>query len=194
MERDLERALAAWEAAQVNRGFGDVEFASGRSLQPFSAAGMAAADNLLAKAQRAVRDGDRERAARYIARAVELPFDDHEEAHPAAWQAHMALFTVVTDEVEEAAAGDYRWLDAAIQVLGSAGDRARRDLRDVLSTIDDDYQLEGKERRRLRQAIADVPAGPELNGLALPPEQLAVAVLEVVEACVAYEEALDSLA
>lgn len=186
--------FATWQAEQVNRGFGDVEFASGRSLQRFSAAGMAAADNLLAKAQRAIRDADRERAARYIARAVDLPFDDHEEAHPAAWQAHMALFTVVTDEVDEAAADDHRWLDAAIQVLGSAGDWARLDLRDVLSSIDHDYQLEGRERRRLRQAIADVPASSELIDLALPPEQLAAALLEVVEACVAYEEALDSLA
>jgi hypothetical protein len=193
MERDLERALAAWEAEQVNRGFGDAEFASGRSLQPFSRAGIAAADNLLAKAQRAVRQGDRERATRYVARAVELPFDDHEEAHPAAWQAHMALFTVVTDEAEEAAAGDHRWLDAAIQVLESAGDFARGDLRDVLADIDHDYQIAGQERRRLRQAIAQVPAGPELIDLALPPEELAVALLEVVEACVAYEEALDSL-
>jgi hypothetical protein len=79
-------------------------------------------------------------------------------------------------------------------VLRSAGDWARRDLRDVLSTIDHDYQPQGRERRPLRQAIAQVPASPELIDLALPPEQLAAALLEVVQACVAYEETLDSMA
>jgi hypothetical protein len=43
---------------------------------------------------------DRERATRYLARAVALPYDDVERTQPIAWESPMALFMAVADEAE----------------------------------------------------------------------------------------------
>ncbi|MGL5810325.1 MAG: hypothetical protein ACRCYQ_10300 [Nocardioides sp.] len=57
----------------VDQPFGDFELASNRTLQSFSRAGQQAADNLLSKADRALADGDLERARGFVDRAARLP-------------------------------------------------------------------------------------------------------------------------
>lgn len=144
--------------------FGDLEPASGRTLQPFSIAGQSAASNLRVKAIRALDTGDHLRARAYVDRAVRLPYDRHEQSHPAAMEAHMALFCLVTDALEGYDEADSRWLDAAIAVQAIADEAGRCTMRDVLVAIDHDYQPSRTERASLRSATAAVPGRPELAG------------------------------
>ena len=180
-------------AAERNRGFGDVTGVSHRARQPFSSASLKGAENLLRKAHRALHDGDRERATAYVARAVSLPYDEHEEMMPAAGAATMEIFNAVTDVVEDVPEGDESWLDAAIAVLEQSGDAARFAVRDVLRDIDNDYRLPGRERRRLRAAITNIPERVRLPDLELTPEELQHEVLATLETVVAYEAAVDAL-
>lgn len=154
---------------------------------------MRGAENLLRKAHRALHDGDRERAAAYVARAVSLPWDEHEDMMPAAGAATMLIFNAVTDVVEDMPEGDESWLDAAIAVLEQSGDATRFAVRDVLREIDNEYRLPGRERRRLRAAIRDIPERSELLDLDLAPEELQHEVLATLEAVVAYEAAFEAL-
>ena len=86
---------------QADRPLGNVEVVSGRAGQEFSRPLHVAADNLLDKALRALDQGDRERAQRYVERAARIPFDDHEEVQPGLFSAHMTLFSSVTDALED---------------------------------------------------------------------------------------------
>ena len=113
---------------RATRGLGDVDRVSDGVRQRFSIAGQLAADNLLTKALRAIEAGDQARASGYIQRAVGLPFDEHEQAYPAPVSAHMALFMVVTDTMDQCLESDTTWLDAALDVLDSAAEEARFDL------------------------------------------------------------------
>ncbi len=169
--------LEALLAEQANQPFGDIEIQSNKTLAPFSAAGRKAAENLLSKAQRALGNDEPERAKSYINKAVQLPYDEHEETDPAAWVAHLDLFGVVVDAAEECPPDDSRWLDAALHLLEETEDPARSDLRVVLSNIDQDYQLTGTERTRLRAAIDAVPKRASLDDLRLSPQELAEHVL-----------------
>ena len=178
---------------RADRPFGDVEARSGRLLQSFSFAGQQAAENLLVKARRALDDHDRDRARALVERAVELPFDEHEGAAPAALAVHMDLFCAVTDALEQAAEDDIRWLDAALTVLTGADQRAACDLRDVLVAIDHDYRLSRLEHRRIRAAIAAVPDRAELRDLALTTVELRDHVLAILEARRAYDRELTAL-
>lgn len=135
----MREELARYFAERADRPFGDAELASGRLLQRFSVAGQQAATNLLVKAERALDRGEPERARAYVDRATRLPYDRHEEAHPVAMEAHMQLFCLVTDVLEESAVEDTRWLDAAVQALSPADEAGRCTMRDVLMAIDQDY-------------------------------------------------------
>ena len=84
VERDLLQSFEDYLAQRADRPFGDVEAISGRTLQRFSVASQQAAENLLSKARRALDDADTNRANRLVDRAVQLPFDEHEGAAPAA--------------------------------------------------------------------------------------------------------------
>ena len=179
---------------RFDRPFGSAEIRSGRTLQAFSFAGQQAAANLLAKAHRALDDDDHARARMFVDRAMQLPFDEHERVAPVAHEAHMELFCAVTDALEKEAAGESRWLDAALQVLGAADGPAACDLRDVLMTIDHDYSLTGAERRRIRAAIASIPQRAELCDLELTLSELGDQVMSILEACRAFETVLDALA
>lgn len=190
--RPVPARFAELMAARADTPFGDVELVSGRTLQPFSVAGHRAADNLLAKALRALEAGDPERARVLVDRAARLPYDRHEETCPAASQAHMALFNRVIDELEGAPAGDSRWLDAAVEVLATADDDGRCELRDVLVVVDKEYELTRHERATLRAAVADVPPRPELSDLRPEPEELATLVLSALDTCRRYAAALEA--
>lgn len=171
-----------------DRPLGSVAIASGRTLQPFSQSLLMAAQNLLEKAVRH-RD-DPEKRMRFIDRAVALPYDDHEEAHPAAMTAGQWLFMAVTDAVEEALPGDESWLDAAIAVLRDTGDPGRTELRHVLDVVDQDYVVPDPERRRLRRALAEFPPEPGWVELVdRPLEGLRDRVLAVLDVTAAYAEA-----
>jgi hypothetical protein len=187
---DPLRELDRYFAARADAPFGDLELASGRTLQPFSIAGQRAASNLLIKASRALDSGEPERARAYVERAVRLPYDRHEQSHPAAMEAHMALFCLVTDAVEVADEDDDRWLDAALAVLAAADEAGRCTMRDVLVAIDHDYNLSRTERSALRSANAAIPDRPELRDLDLPPTELCDCVLSVLAVCMAYRDAL----
>lgn len=178
---------------RANRPFGDTESVSGRALHQFSQAQQAAAENLLRKALRALVSGDDDRALKYVTRAVALPFDDHEQVRPAAWQAHMMLFDGVVDELEESAEGDQSWLDGALQVLHEVPAPGRVEMRHVLQDCADDYDLEPAELHRIRAALKAVPAEPKLADQPdLSDEVLQERVMEVLRVYLAYIDALES--
>ncbi|MGI8762062.1 MAG: hypothetical protein ACR2LF_12365 [Jatrophihabitantaceae bacterium] len=193
MDDRSQQSLTDYLSGRANGPFGDVEALSGRTLQSFSIAGQRGADNLLAKARRALDDQDVSRARRLIDRAARLPFDEHEGAAPVALAVHMDLFCLVTDTLEQAAAGDSRWLDAALEVLSGADSRAACDLRDVLVAIDHDYSLDSVEHRRIRTAIAAIPGRAELSDLELTAPELCEHVLSILCACRDYRIAVEAL-
>jgi hypothetical protein len=190
-ENGVRRSLVDYLSGRANRPFGDVESVSGRTLQPFSFAGQRAAENLLAKARRALDDNDVDRASALVDRAIRLPFDEHEGAAPAALAVHMDLFCAVTDALERAEADDSRWLDAALDVLGGADGTAACDLRDVLVAIDHDYSLSPPEHARIRAAIASIPDRAELRDLDVTASELCEHVMSILDARRAYGRALE---
>ena len=189
VDQDPLEELDRYSAKRVDGPFGDLELASGRTLQPFSIAGQRAAANLLTKAIRALDNDEPDRARGYVDRAVRLRYDRHEDAHPGAMEAHMMLFCLVTDELEAAAEDDSRWLDAAIAAQSSASEAARCTMRDVLVAIDHDYHISRTERAALRSATADVPDRPELRDLDLAPDEMGDCVMAVLDVCRAYHAA-----
>jgi len=193
MSEDAIDRLSDYLRERANRPFGDVEAVSGRALQSFSLSGQRAAENLLAKARRALDDHDVSRAEALVDRAARLPFDEHEEAAPAALAVHMDLFCAVVDAMEEAEADDSRWLDAAVQVLGNAAAPAACDIRDVLVAIDHDYALSAIEHRRIRAAIAPIPERAELRDLALSTPELCEHVMSILDAHRDYRRALEGV-
>lgn len=192
MDDDALQSLESAIARRAGRPLGDTEKVTGRTLQPFSFAGQEAAENLLTKARRALATGDPDRARKHIDRAARLPFDDHEQAAPAAFMVHQELFEEIIDALEVSEPGDRRWLDAALEVLETADEPARHDLRDVLAAIDQDYRLEPAEQARLRSAIAPVPERAELIDLDLDEAELSEHVQSILIACTAYRAALES--
>jgi hypothetical protein len=184
--------LDRYFADRADAPFGDLELVSGRTLQAFSIAGQRAASNLLVKAIRALDNDEPERARAYVDRAVRLPYDRHEQSHPVAWEAHMALFCLVTDALEDSSETDSQWLDAAIAVQAGADEAGRCAMRDVLEAIDHDYHLSRSERASLRSAAAAVPDRPELRDLDLPPSELADCVESVLAVYRDYASALSS--
>lgn len=190
MDQDVLRSLEDFLARRADRPFGDVESLSGRVLQPFSIAGQQSAANLLGKAHRALNDGDRDRARAFVDRAARLPYDEHEQAAPVAIAAHMELFCLVTDTLEQAEADESHWLDAAVDVLATADEPARCDMRDVLAAIDQDYSLNAPERSRIHSAVAPIPDRPALRDLDLSPTELGDHVVSILAACREYRAAL----
>lgn len=191
-ENDISDSFRRLLAQESNRGLGGIPMRATAALSPFSRAQMAAATNLLDKALRALDDGDGARARRFVERAVALPYDDHERAHPGAMMAHQQMFVAVTDALE---VGDDDWLAAASDTFASAPEQVRYCLRDVLTSVLQDYVLSDGEQRRVRRLIRDVPERAELHDLDLPPEEMATAILDVLEGVIhfvdAYEESID---
>ena len=192
MDERLRNALDSYLTERADRPFGDVESISGQTLQPFSEASQRGAGNLLDKAAKALAVGDDERARRLVDRAARMPYDRHEGTAPAAWAVHMKLFCLVTDTLEQSAIGDPRWLDAAIAVLDDDGP-ARFVLRDVLTAIDSDYEMNRDERSRLCAAIAVVPVRVALRDLDLEPAELADHVVSVLVVCNRYTRSVGSI-
>lgn len=151
-------------------GFGRV----GAADQQRSDASQEAARRLLARAYEALLDGDDERVAHGIARALALPFDDFEGSHPAA----MAVVLVVSDVLEdalhandEADAGE-AWLDVALDMLdGLRGDDRLEWTKALLLTASTE-DLHERERSRIQrranaytraQLFAELPSDDTLG-------------------------------
>jgi hypothetical protein len=173
---------------EADRGLGDIPLRATAALSPFSLAQMQGATNLLDKALRALDEGDETRARRFVERAVALPFDEHEQVHPGAMMAHQRMFVAVTDALES---GGDEWLYAVFDTFASPPEQARYCLRDVLTAVLQDYELSAGDQRRLRGLIADVPERAELAELDLPPEQMATAVLDVLEGVIHFADAYE---
>jgi hypothetical protein len=188
-DNDLMGLFQKHLAREAHRGFGDIELRATAAISPISRAQMQAADNLLDKAYRALRAGDRERATSMAQRAVTLPYDDHEGAYPAAWEAHMTMFMTLTDAAERDETE--LWLDAALDTLSAAPVDAQCTIRDCLVTIAKDYQLSRHEERRIKAAVAEVPARTPLPDMGPRAELSATLVLEVFESIVRFEDAFE---
>ncbi|MGC3994526.1 MAG: hypothetical protein QM779_10530 [Propionicimonas sp.] len=143
------------------------------------------ADNLLNKAMRVLAD-DRERARAYVERATRLPVGP--DGPPVAIAAHMMLYSLVTDVVQDSDEDDHDWLDAAIEALAVADETGRCELRDVLEAIDHDYSIDAAESRRLRAALADVPPRADILDLNLAGQELVHHVMSTLDTCRAYDE------
>ncbi|MGH3366207.1 MAG: hypothetical protein ACRDOY_03295 [Nocardioidaceae bacterium] len=185
-------AMNAYFQEQADRPFGNVELMSGRALAPFSSAGLTAADNVMAKADRALAGGDLERAGHFIDRAAALNYDEHEKTAPAAFAASMMLFRAVTDALQRSREGDSRWLEAAVQALSSAGGWGQSEMRHLLLVVCQDYGVEPGERRTIEDAVFEVPERADLCDVMLSPAELAEAVTSVLQILQTYRAALNA--
>ncbi|GGC84452.1 hypothetical protein GCM10011512_09110 [Tersicoccus solisilvae] len=177
----------------ADRPLGGAELASGRTLLPFSASLLIGAENLLAKAARAWRN-DRARAERYVDRALALPFDEHEEAYPAARAATLYLYQLITAAIDELEDDDESWLDAAITVLRSSTGAGQAELRDALEDVPVIGGISETEEDRLLRAIGAVPEEPgrvELDDR--PIGELRDRILAVLDVGAAFEDAFAQL-
>lgn len=189
----VAQRMNAYFQERSDQPFGDAELVSGQTLAPFSRAGLTAADNLLAKADRALANGDLERAGHFVDRAVALNFDEHEQTAPAAYAASMMLFNAVTDALERSPEGDSRWLEAAVQALSSAGSWGQSEMRHMLLVVRQDFVIEPRESRTIGRTVAEVPERAELRDVTLAPRDLAAAVTSVLQILQSYRAALDSV-
>jgi hypothetical protein len=156
----------------------------------------AAASNLIAKALRALADGDDPRADLVIARATRLPYNVYEEYWPGLWAASMTLFDAVVDAMEES--DDEAWLHAAFVVLDRSEPVAAQMLEEVLRIVRQDYGLSRSEHKAVTRQLG--AAGPAREGLCDPwgpdesPAVLATATRSVLEAVLQYHRELASFA
>jgi hypothetical protein len=185
--------VEALDRRERERPLRSVVLPSNRIKAAVSAGLTAAAENLLAKALRAVGDGDMGRARRYVDRAVALGFDEHEEIGAAWGSASMLVYTLVTDAVEAAEPGDDGWLVAADQALDAGpGTVAALALRATLATLPDVYDLTRGQARRCR-ALAAGTDRDAWDGLSpAEPGVQAEVIYQVVRLAAAYAAAVSS--
>jgi len=191
-EESVEQRMDAYFAERANQPFGDTELVSGQTRSPFSKGKQAAADNLLAKADRALAAGDLERVRLLVDRAAALAYDEHEETDPAAQAASMLLFMFVTDTLEETPEGDSSWLDAAVAAITSHDGWGQSEMRHTLLAIRQDYDIDRRERRTIDQVTAAVPERAELPDTRLGASDLAAAVTSVLQVLHTYRSVLDT--
>jgi hypothetical protein len=147
-----------------------------------------AAEALLEKATAALDEGDVTRARKLVERTKALGHDDHEDAEVCSMAAHMGLFMLVSDVLEEEE--PMVWLQAAEAVLPALDDAARAELLGVLLTIDADARLDPAERRVLHRLTRGAePPASVFEGRVLDVDD----VLQVLAATAAYDDAVDDL-
>jgi hypothetical protein len=197
MDGDVDRVtgfLAEQMASMSDRGLGDVQLRSNLALSGQSLTMARAARNLLTKARRDLAAGRAERAGGYIDRALGLPFNDAVEASTAMWEAHMILFTVVSEALDASPEGESAWLDAAEAAVPQCGELAREDLLQTLRTLDRDYRLPVSERRRIRAIAPGDGIGDVVHGRAGDDEATQrVVITELLLATTVYEAELGRL-
>lgn len=151
----------------------------------------ASAENLVGKAFTALGRSDHERAERFVARALSLPFDDHEQVHPAWWAAHTFLYSLLAHGVETSADDDHTWLDAAAAVLPPQQGPGGHALRGVLGTLPRSEELTVGETGRCEELSLGVTEDSWWDAPAA--DVTAEAVLDVLRVADAYVTALRSL-
>jgi hypothetical protein len=148
-----------------------------------------AATNLLEKAAVALHRGDRDTARALVLRTQALGHDEHEDVDVCSWGAHMTLFNLVTDVLDDSD-DEWAWLDAAATVLPAVPESGRQALVDVLVIIGKEYQLDHSASTRLRPLIRDALRRPSISdGRVLDVEE----VLGILAAIAAYEDAVDEI-
>jgi hypothetical protein len=157
------------------------------------------ADNLLAKAARATVAADQEKADRYIARTLALPYDDQEESDTALQGAHMLVFREVTRRLEDCDENDSHWLDGAESMLEAGPDDVREHLLHVLDIVHRDYSVSRRERQRIQAAQRRHPQPRSTDGTyfrpadeLLPEAERHRYVRSAVDAVAALRRAWDS--
>jgi hypothetical protein len=197
MDGDVDRVtgfLAEQMASMSDRGLGDVQLRSNLAVSGQSLTMARAARNLLTKARRDLAAGCAERAGGYIDRALRLPYNDAVEASTAMWEAHMILFTVVSEALDASPEGESAWLDAAEAAVPQCGERAREDLLQTLRTLDRDYRLPVSERRRIRVIAPGDGIGDVVHDRAGDDEATQrVVITELLLATTVYEAELGRL-
>ena len=147
-----------------------------------------AAETLLKNAAAALDHGDVDRARGLVERTKALGHDEHEDAEVCSMAAHMGLFTLVSDVLEEE--DPLVWLEAASTVLKSCDGAARTELLGVLQVLDDEAHLAPSERAALRE----LTRGAERQDSVFEGRVLDVDdVLQVLAATAAYDDAVDEL-
>ncbi len=147
-----------------------------------------AAQTLLENATAALDEGDVDRARKLVERTKALGHDEHEDAEVCSMAAHMGLFTLVSDVLEEE--DPSVWLEAAGTVLQSCDGAARTELLAVLQGLDEDARLEPSERA----ALAELTRGVERQDSVFEGRVLDIDdVLQVLAATAAYDDAVDEL-
>lgn len=147
-----------------------------------------AAETLLDHATAALHAGDVASARKLVERTKALGHDEHEDAEVCSMAAHMRLFTLVSDALEQE--DPMVWLEAAGTVLQACDGAGRTALLGVLQVIDGDARLEPSERAALRR----LTRGAERRDSVFEGRVLEVDdVLQVLAATAAYDDAVDAL-
>lgn len=174
---------------------GDVQRASAVLQEEQSLTLQEAAGNLLEKAYRAQRTGDTDRAHTYVHKAAALPWDQHKDTCPAAWEVHQILFDLVVAEMQDVEVGDASWLDPVGEVIDALDDQAAQELRQILGVIGHDYQAARQEREAIGELAGRDTTYPSDPTFGLTPSSSVDEVISVLEpmlrALVAYTDALD---
>lgn len=139
------------------------------ALSELSQAARDAAENLLFKAVKRLEAGDSAGADRYIARAVAIPFDEHERIWPGPMMADQMLHGLLCDFAEDWADAqaypeDYEsveWLHEHLAVIvDDLDEREGAALRDMVETMAADagiLQIDPLEARGLLAAVRNLP-------------------------------------
>ena len=189
-DSELRTLLDELERASAANPFAGVRRQSNLLGQQTSDALVDGAQNLLFKALDAAPDPQRTR--RYVDAALRLPFDEHEEAVPAALAAGVMLYRLVTDTFEDG--DDSLWLDAALIALDRLGGAlGAGDLVRVITEVRDAYQVTAEESRRIRGALAYRTVLPDGWSIERDDPALRERVVGMLEAYMAYSDALDDL-
>ena len=147
-----------------------------------------AAETLLDNAAAALDEGDDARARMLVERTKALGHDEHEDVEVCTMAAHMGLFNLVSDVLEEE--DDLVWVDAARMVLRIAEGAGRDELLSVLQTLDQDAQLEPAEHDAVRRLTRGAePAVSVFDGRVLDVDD----VLQVLAVTTAYDDAVADL-
>lgn len=152
MNRDTKFA-DLWNQLDQSTPYGTRLIAPTAPIASFSRAAMQAADNLLGKAIIRLRRGDQAAADRLVAKAAEIPFDDHEEMWPGTNMAAGQIYRVLADQSELCA--DFEYDDEGNEPPYEVYLAVRGIKRD----------LEPHECVELRAAVEEILIAPDSHGI-----------------------------
>jgi hypothetical protein len=153
---DLLARMQLQREAQRSAALGPLREAAGRRASDQERAIRLAADTLLDKALRRLRDGDEAAARRFVDRALRLAVPGSDAGEEGALAVHLFVW----DALRDAALGGTRedWAERAAEVDGTLDGIARRAWRAALRSLADEGELAGAVQRRIRQLASGVAA------------------------------------